>query len=44
MVALHRGLRAGQGLAEALSEVRAHSSTDPAEHAAALSLLTLGAG
>jgi len=44
MVALHRGLRAGQGLAEALSQVRAQSSTDPAEQAAALSLLTLGAG
>jgi tetratricopeptide (TPR) repeat protein len=44
MVELHRGLRAGQGLAESLCRVRARAGTDPAEHAAALSLLTLGAG
>lgn len=44
MVELHRGLRAEQGLAEALCQVRARQRADPAEQAAAMSLLTLGAG
>lgn len=44
MLALHRALRAGQGLAEALNQVRASGGEDPAEKAAAMSLLTVGAG
>jgi tetratricopeptide (TPR) repeat protein len=44
MLELHRGIRAGHGLAEALYRVRQNCGDDPAEQAAALSLLTLGAG
>jgi hypothetical protein len=44
MVALHRGLRAGQGLAEALRGVRAGQTGDPVQQATATSLVTLGAG
>jgi tetratricopeptide (TPR) repeat protein len=44
MLELHRGVRAGHGLAEALYLVRQNCGDDPAEQAAALSLLTLGAG
>jgi hypothetical protein len=44
MLELHRGVRAGHGLAEALNRVRQNCGDDPAEQAAALSLLTLGAG
>jgi tetratricopeptide (TPR) repeat protein len=44
MVALHERLRAGQSLAEALLGARDRFDCDPAERAAALSLLALGAG
>ena len=44
MVSLHQCLRAGQSLAESMYSVRRDSSADPAEYAAAMSLLTLGAG
>jgi CHAT domain-containing protein len=44
MLTLHRGVRAGYGLAEALLRVRQNCGDDPAGQAAALSLLTLGAG
>ena len=44
MVKLHRHLRLGQGLAEAMANVRLDCSGDPVEQAAAMSLLTLGAG
>jgi len=44
MVRLHRHLRLGQGLAEAMANVRRDCSGDPVELAAAMSLLTLGAG
>ena len=44
MLELHRGVRSGLGLAEALLRVRATSGSDPAEQAAAMSLVTLGAG
>ena len=43
MVDLHRNLRAGRTLAEALLNVRAKSPADPVQHAAAMSLLMLGA-
>jgi hypothetical protein len=43
MVKLHRNLRAGQTLAEALLTVRTQASADPVQHAAAMSLLMLGA-
>ena len=44
MVVLHRHLRAGCSLAESLRRVRTEAAGDPVQHAAALSLLTLGAG
>ena len=44
MVRLHRHLRLGQSLAEAMCNVRLDCSGDPVEQAAAMSLLTLGAG
>jgi hypothetical protein len=44
MVDLHCNLRAGQTLAEALLNVRTKAPPDPVQHAAAMSLLTLGAG
>jgi tetratricopeptide (TPR) repeat protein len=44
MVTLHRCLRAGQGLAEAMCTVRRDASGDPVVQAAATSLLALGAG
>lgn len=44
MVMLHRHLRAGYSLAESLRRVRAEAAGDPVQHAAAVSLLTLGAG
>jgi hypothetical protein len=44
MIELHRNLRAGATLAEALLTVRAAATTEPVQHATALSLLTLGAG
>jgi len=44
MVSLHRRLRAGQTLAEAMYSVRQEANGDPAQQAAAVSLLTLGAG
>jgi tetratricopeptide (TPR) repeat protein len=44
MVALHRGLRAGQSLAESLWRARRTADMDPVEHAAAMSLVALGAG
>jgi tetratricopeptide (TPR) repeat protein len=44
MSTLHQSLRAGHSLAEALAGVRQCHRTDPAERAAALSLLALGAG
>ena len=43
MVDLHRHLRAGRPLAEALLNVRAEAPADPVQHAAAMSLLMLGA-
>jgi tetratricopeptide (TPR) repeat protein len=43
MVDLHRNLRAGQTLAEALLNVRTGAPADPVQHAAAMSLLMLGA-
>ncbi len=43
MVDLHRYLRAGQTLAEALYSVRRELSDDPVQQATAVSLLTLGA-
>jgi len=44
MVSVHRCLRAGQSLAEAMYSVRQDATGDPAQQAAAVSLLTLGAG
>jgi tetratricopeptide (TPR) repeat protein len=44
MVNLHRYLRAGQGLAESLCNVRREATGEPAQRAAAISLLALGAG
>jgi tetratricopeptide (TPR) repeat protein len=44
MVSLHRHLRAGQSLAEAMRSVRQDASDDPVRHAAAMSLVALGAG
>ena len=44
MVDLHRHLREGQTLAEALRDVRAGSTADPIQHGTALSLTALGAG
>jgi tetratricopeptide (TPR) repeat protein len=43
MVGVHRYLRAGQSLAESMHSVRQDSADDPVQHAAAMSLLTLGA-
>ena len=43
MMSLHRCLRAGQGLAEAMCSARRESAGDPIRHAAAVSLLALGA-
>jgi tetratricopeptide (TPR) repeat protein len=43
MVQLHQHLRAGQGLAESMYSVRCGATGDPAERAAAVSLLALGA-
>ena len=43
MVDLHRHLRAGQTLAEALYSVRSGLSGDPVQHATAASLVALGA-
>jgi CHAT domain-containing protein len=40
---LHRCLRAGQSLAEALCSTRRECSADPVQHAAAASLVPLGA-
>jgi tetratricopeptide (TPR) repeat protein len=44
MVRLHRCLRAGQSLAESMYSVRQDVNGDPVQHAAAMSLLALGAG
>jgi CHAT domain-containing protein len=44
MVSLHRCLRAGQTLAEALRGIRSAATADPVGHATALSLAALGAG
>ncbi len=44
MVQLHEHLRAGRGLAEAMYSVRRDATGEPAERAAAVSLLALGAG
>jgi tetratricopeptide (TPR) repeat protein len=44
MVQLHQLLRAGQSLAESMYSVRCGATGDPAERAAAVSLLALGAG
>jgi tetratricopeptide (TPR) repeat protein len=44
MVQLHKHLRAGRGLAEAMYSVRHGATGDPVQHAAAVSLLALGAG
>jgi len=44
MVDLHRFLRAGQTLAEALYQVRRRLTGDPVQQATAASLMTLGAG
>jgi tetratricopeptide (TPR) repeat protein len=44
MVDLHRCLRSGQSLAESMCSVRQDHVGDPNQHAAALSLLALGAG
>ena len=43
MVNLHRQLRAGRTFAEAMCAVRSEPRADPAQHAAALSLMALGA-
>ena len=43
MIDLHRNLRAGQTLAEALLNVRTEAHADRVQHAAAMSLLMLGA-
>ena len=44
MVGLHRYLRHGQGMAESMCSVRRDAAGEPLQRAAALSLLTLGAG
>jgi len=44
MVSLHQYLRAGQSLAESMYSVRRDITGDLAQQAAAMSLLTLGAG
>jgi tetratricopeptide (TPR) repeat protein len=44
MVSLHRHLQASASLAEALQRARADAAGDPLQHAAALSLISLGAG
>jgi CHAT domain-containing protein len=44
MVELHKCLRAGQTLAESMLSVRRSAAADVVQHAAAGSLLTLGAG
>jgi CHAT domain-containing protein len=44
MVDLHRYLRAGQTLAEAMCSIRRGLSGDPLQQATAMSLVTLGAG
>jgi CHAT domain-containing protein len=44
MVDLHRYLRAGQTLAEAMCSVRGGLSDDPLQQATAMSLVALGAG
>jgi tetratricopeptide (TPR) repeat protein len=44
MVNLHRHLRTGPSLAQALHHARRDAAGDPLQHAAALSLVTLGAG
>jgi tetratricopeptide (TPR) repeat protein len=44
MVTLHRYLRAGQSLAEAMCNVRQDTSGDPVQQTAATSLLPLGTG
>jgi hypothetical protein len=44
MVSLHRHLRAGQSLAEAMRSVRQDAAGDPVQQAAAISLVALGAG
>ena len=44
MLDLHRHLRAGQTLAEAMCAVRQSHGADPIEHSTALSLTALGAG
>ena len=43
MVGVHRCLKAGQSLAESMYNVRQDVTGDPVQHAAAVSLLTLGA-
>jgi len=43
MVDLHRNVRGGHTLAEALLRVRTGATADPVQHAAAMSLLMLGA-
>jgi CHAT domain-containing protein len=44
MAELHRCLRAGENLAESMLSVRRGAAADVVQHAAAMSLLTLGAG
>jgi tetratricopeptide (TPR) repeat protein len=44
MVELHKCLRAGQTLAESMLSVRRGAADDVVQHAAAMSMLTLGAG
>jgi tetratricopeptide (TPR) repeat protein len=44
MVGVHRYLQAGQSLAESMHNVRQDCADDPVQQAAAMSLLTLGAG
>jgi tetratricopeptide (TPR) repeat protein len=44
MVELHRRLRRGESLADAMCGVRCDLSADPIQHVTAMSLLTLGAG
>jgi Tfp pilus assembly protein PilF len=44
MVALHQRLRAGESLAQSMYSVRREAAADPAQQAAALSLLAFGAG
>ncbi|HEY2689749.1 MAG TPA: CHAT domain-containing protein, partial [Streptosporangiaceae bacterium] len=44
MVGLHQYLRSGQSLAEAMRGVRRDTAGDLTQHAAAISLLPLGAG